>query len=220
MVKQGHNLIMLGAPGAGKGTQAKRLVASLRIPQISTGDMLRAKRNERGPLAAQINEIMVAGKLVPDEIVINLIEERLENADCADGFILDGFPRTVSQADALDQMLERHGRRLAHVILIDVDQSFLVDRITGRRVCKKCGEEFHIKYKTPKTTGACDKCGGELYQRADDNEETIAKRLGEFHDKTAPLVDYYTRKGLLRKVDGTGEMEAITARITGLLQGV
>ena len=219
-MKTGHNLILLGAPGAGKGTQAKRLVAALRIPQISTGDILRAKRNERSALAEQINEIMASGKLVPDEIVISIIEERLQNADCNDGFILDGFPRTVAQADALDQMLERLKVSLAHVLLIDVPKDYLLERLTGRRVCRKCGEEYHVIFKLPKAEGVCDKCGGEIYQREDDKLEVISKRLNEYHDKTAPLIEYYTRKGLLRKVDGTGEMDAITARITGLLQGI
>lgn len=220
MAKNGHNLILLGAPGAGKGTQAKRLVAQLRIPQISTGDILRAKRNERSALAAQINEIMSSGGLVPDEIVIAIIEDRLKNDDTVDGFILDGFPRTVAQADALDQMLERLARRLTHVVLVDVPDSYLLERLTGRRVCRKCGDEYHVTFKQPRAEGVCDKCGGELYQRADDNADVISKRLKEFADKTAPLVDYYTRKGLLRRIDGTGEMEAVTARITGLLQGV
>jgi adenylate kinase len=220
MAKQGHNLILLGAPGAGKGTQAKKLVATLRIPQVSTGDILRAKRNENSPLAQQINEIMASGKLVPDEIVIAIIEERLKNDDCADGFILDGFPRTVAQADALDQMLERLGRNLTHVVLVDVPEAQLLERLAGRRVCKKCGEEYHVAFKKPKVEGVCDKCGGEIYQRADDSEDVIQKRLTEYGEKTAPLIDYYTRKGLLRKIDGTGEMDAVTARITGLLQGV
>jgi adenylate kinase len=219
-MKNGHNLILLGAPGAGKGTQAKRLVAALRIPQISTGDILRAKRNERSALAEQINEIMASGKLVPDEIVIGIIEERLQNADCNDGFVLDGFPRTVAQADALDQMLERLKRSLAHVLLVDVPRDYLMERLTGRRVCRKCGEEFHVLFKLPKTPNVCDKCAGEIYQRDDDKEEVISKRLNEYHDKTAPLIEYYTRKGLLRTVDGTGEMDAVTARIMGLLQRI
>ncbi len=219
-MKTGHNLILLGAPGAGKGTQAKRLVAALQIPQISTGDILRAKRNERSTIAEQINEIMATGKLVPDEIVISIIEERLQNADCNDGFVLDGFPRTVAQADALDQMLERLKLSLAHVLLIDVPKDYLLERLSGRRVCRKCGEEFHIHFKLPKTEGVCDKCASEIYQRDDDKLEVISKRLNEYLDKTAPLIEYYTRKGLLRKVDGTGEMDAVTARITGLLQGI
>lgn len=220
MKAAGTNLILLGAPGAGKGTQAKRLVAAFRIPQISTGDILRAKRHDRSALAKQIDEIMAAGKLVPDEIVIAIIEERLRNDDCADGFILDGFPRTVAQADALDQMLEKTGCQLTHVILLDVPEDYLVARLTGRRVCRKCGEEFHTQFKPPQTSGRCDKCGGELYQREDDKEEAIRKRLSEFREKTAPLVDYYTRKGLLRRIDGTGEIDAVTARLTALLQRV
>ncbi len=219
-MKNGNNLILLGAPGAGKGTQAKRLVAQLRIPQISTGDILRAKRNDRGPLAEKLKEIMASGQLVPDEIVVEIIQERLQNDDAADGFILDGFPRTVGQADALDHMLEKLGRRISHVILVDVPESLLLERLTGRRVCRACGDEYHVSFKPPRAEGVCDKCGGELYQRDDDREETIRKRLQEFHEKTAPLVDYYTRKGMLRRIDGTGEIEAIGARISSLLESV
>lgn len=213
------NLILLGAPGAGKGTQSKRLVAALRIPQISTGDILRAKRKEEGELAQQINQIMVSGQLVSDEIVSAIIEERLQNDDCRDGFILDGFPRTVGQAEALGSMLERVGREIHHVVLIDVPEEILVERLAGRRVCRQCGQEYHTEFKQPRRAGVCDECGGELYQRDDDSLETVRRRLVEYTDKTAPLVDYYQRKGVLRKIDGTGEMNAVTARVTGLLQG-
>ena len=216
-MSNGTNLILLGAPGAGKGTQAKRLVAEFRIPQISTGDILRAKRKERGELARKLDEIMAAGQLVPDETVIAIIEERLRDDDCRDGFILDGFPRTVAQADALDQGLEKMGRRLGHVLLIDVPMEMLVERLTGRRICKACGYEFHVSFKPPAAEGVCDECGGELIQREDDTEEVIRRRLQEYEEKTSPLIDYYTRKGLLRRIDGTGEMDAVTARIRGLL---
>jgi adenylate kinase len=217
-LKNGYNLILLGAPGAGKGTQAKRLVSKLRIPQVSTGDILRAKKNDRGALAERLNEIMASGQLVPDEIVISIIEERLLDDDCREGFILDGFPRTVAQADALDQTLENNGRQIAHVILIDVSEELLLERLAGRRVCRACGEEFHVAFKPPKVAGVCDKCDGEVYQRDDDQEAVIRRRLEEYRSKTAPLIEYYTRKGLLRRIDGSGDMEAITARITALLQ--
>ncbi len=219
-MKPENNLIFLGAPGAGKGTQAKRLVAALRIPQVSTGDILRAKRKEDNPLARQLKEIMAAGQLVPDEIVIRIIEERLQNDDCRDGFILDGFPRTVAQAEALDGMLAANDRQLAHVILVDVPEDILMSRLTGRRVCRNCGDEYHVEFKLPAKPGVCDKCGGELYQRDDDREETIGKRLVEYREKTAPLIEYYTRKGLLRRIDGLGEMDAVTARITSMLEGI
>jgi adenylate kinase len=216
-MNNGTNLILLGAPGAGKGTQAKRLVADLRIPQISTGDILRAKRQERGELARKLDEIMSSGQLVPDDIVIAIIDERLRDDDCRDGFILDGFPRTVAQADALDQALEKAGRSLSHVLLVDVPEELLLERLTGRRVCSACGFEFHVSFKKPAAEGVCDECGGDLVQRSDDQEAAIRRRLEEYRQKTAPLIDYYTRKGLLRRIDGTGEMDAVTARIRALV---
>ncbi len=211
------NLIFLGPPGAGKGTQAKKLVELLGIPQISTGDILREKKNEDSPLGKQIREIMAAGKLVPDEIVIEIVKERLAKPDCEKGFILDGFPRTVPQADALEKMLAEMGKKLDAVVYIYVPDEELIKRISGRRVCEKCGEEYHIVYKPPKVDGICDKCGGKLIQREDDKEEVVRKRIEVYNESTAPLIDYYEKKGLLRKVDGTATMDEVFERIKSAL---
>ena len=207
------NLIFLGPPGAGKGTQAKKLVELLGIPQISTGDILREKKNEDSPLGKQIRDIMAAGKLVPDEIVIEIVKERLAKPDCENGFILDGFPRTVPQADALEKILAEMGKKLDAVVYIYVPDEELIKRISGRRVCEKCGEEYHIIYKPPKVDGICDKCGGRLIQREDDKEEVVRKRIEVYNESTAPLIDYYEKKGLLRKVDGTATMDEVFERI-------
>ncbi|MBU2560121.1 adenylate kinase, partial [archaeon] len=175
-------LILLGAPGAGKGTQAQKLVENYKIPQVSTGDLLRAAVAEGTELGKKANEFMTAGKLVPDEVVIGLIEERLKKDDTANGFILDGFPRTVPQADKLGEITE-----IDSVVNIDVDTSILLDRLTGRRTCKKCNNMFHMVFNPPKAEGVCDSCGGELYQRADDNTETVKSRLDTYNNNTAPL---------------------------------
>ncbi|TLN23044.1 adenylate kinase, partial [bacterium] len=170
-------IILLGGPGAGKGTQAKKLVDKYGIPQISTGDMLRAALKEGTALGLEAKKFMEAGKLVPDEVVIGLIEERIKLDDCKKGFMLDGFPRTVGQADALKKVLDSMSLKIDHVVSIDVANEELVARLTGRRTCKACGSGFHVLFDPPKKEGVCDKCGGELYQRADDNEETIRSRL-------------------------------------------
>jgi adenylate kinase len=205
-------LILLGAPGAGKGTQAQKLVENYKIPQISTGDLLRAAVADGSELGKQANEYMTAGKLVPDEVVIGLIEERLKKDDTANGFILDGFPRTVPQADKLGEITE-----IDSVVNIDVDTSILVDRLTGRRTCKECNNMFHMVFNPPKAEGVCDTCGGELYQRADDNEETVKSRLDTYNDNTAPLIDYYRDKGVLKDVNGQGAIDEIFQNILGIL---
>jgi adenylate kinase len=205
-------LILLGAPGAGKGTQAQKLVENYKIPQISTGDLLRAAVAEGSELGKQANEYMTAGKLVPDEVVIGLIEERLKKDDTANGFILDGFPRTVPQADKLGEITE-----IDTVVNIDVDTSILVDRLTGRRTCKECNNMFHMVFNPPKAEGVCDTCGGELYQRADDNEETVRSRLDTYNDNTAPLIGYYRDKGVLKDVNGQGAIDEIFQNILGIL---
>jgi adenylate kinase len=206
-------LILLGAPGAGKGTQAQKLVENYKIPQISTGDLLRAAVADGTELGKQANEYMTAGKLVPDEVVIGLIEERLEKDDTASGFILDGFPRTVPQADKLGEITE-----IDSVVNIDVDTSILVDRLTGRRTCKQCNAMYHMVFNPPKSEGVCDACGGELYQRADDNTETVKSRLDTYNDNTAPLIDYYRDKGILKDVNGQGAIDEIFQNILGVLE--
>ncbi len=211
------NIILLGAPGGGKGSQAVRLVKQLNIPQISTGDMLREARamgTEMGLLAARF---MDSGELVPDEVVIGIVKDRLAMEDCANGFILDGFPRTIPQAQALDSVLGELGIALDHVIEIAVPDGQIVPRITGRRSCPQCKRPYHVQFLKPREGNLCDDCGVELIQRSDDTEEAVTVRLASYHKKTAPLVDYYKKAGKLRVVDGVGEMEEISARIFTIL---
>ncbi len=196
------DLILLGGPGAGKGTQAKKLVGLLDIPQISTGDMLRAAVQEGTELGRKAKEFMDAGQLVPDEVVIGLVEERLKKDDCQKGFMLDGFPRTVAQGESLEAMLKGMGRTIDHVVSFDVEDEELVSRITGRRTCGTCGAIYHLKFSPPPTEDTC-KCGAkDLKQRADDNEVTVRQRLEAYHTQTAPLVSFYDGRGLLRSVPG------------------
>ncbi|HEY6009618.1 MAG TPA: adenylate kinase [Geobacteraceae bacterium] len=211
-------LILLGPPGAGKGTQAKRLVDKYSIPQISTGDMLRAAVRAGTQLGIEAKKFMDAGQLVPDSVVIGLIEERVAKPDCKGGFMLDGFPRTVGQADALKGVLSKKGMSIDHVISIEVPNEELVERLTGRRTCKACGAGFHVQFDPPKKAGVCDKCGGELYQRDDDKEATIRNRLKVYEDQTAPLIAYYKKAGLLRPIAGQGSIDDIFARITSVLK--
>lgn len=211
------NIIMLGPPGAGKGTQAKMLVERLGIPQISTGDMLRAAVKEGTELGKKAKEYMDAGKLVPDEVVIGIVKERLAQPDCEKGFILDGFPRTIPQAEALDRVLEELGKGIDYVINIAVPNEELITRLTGRRTCRQCGAMYHVVFNPPKVEGKCDKCGGELYQRDDDKEETIRQRLEVYQAQTAPLIEYYEKKGVLYNIDGTGSIEEIFQSILKVL---
>ncbi len=214
------NLILLGPPGAGKGTQAQRIVERYHIPQISTGDFLRAAVREKTPLGVKAQGFMDQGKLVPDELVIGIMEERLKASDCRPGFVLDGFPRTIVQAEALQPMLLRMGSSIDHVINIEVEDEELVRRLTGRRTCKNCGAMFHVFFQPPKKEGGCDRCGGPLYQREDDKEETIRTRLKEYQKQTAPLIDYYQRKKTLRSIQGVGGQDQIFERITRVLDGM
>jgi adenylate kinase len=200
------NLVLLGAPGAGKGTQAERIAATFGLPHISTGEILRAAVAAGTELGAQAQQHMQAGTLVPDEVVVGIIRERLVEQDAARGFLLDGFPRTLQQAAALDDMLAASERALSHVIVLDVPPAELVERLSGRRTCRQCGKGYHIKFDPPKQPGICDACGGELYQRADDNEETVRNRLVVYGEQTEPLIDYYTRKGLVSAISGGGRM--------------
>jgi adenylate kinase len=212
-----RNLILLGAPGAGKGTQAQRLATRFGIPQISTGDMLRAARREGTPLGKKAESFMTAGKLVPDEVVIGLVEERLQQPDAKSGFILDGFPRTIAQAEALDGVLHKLGRKKLKVIDVQVPESTLIERLGGRLSCPKDGASYHVTFTPPKKAGICDTCGTALVTRPDDKPEAIAQRLREYHDKTAPLVGYYKNAGVLKSVDGVGELEVVLDRLVRAL---
>ena len=209
-------LVLLGPPGAGKGTQAKRLIEKLNIPQISTGDLLReAVRNET-ELGLRAKAKMDAGELVSDEIVIGMVKERQAQSDCGPGFILDGFPRAVAQAEAR-QVLLAGGGGLDHVISIEVPEEELVRRLTGRRSCPKCGAMFHLVFSPPSKKGVCDKCGGGLITRADDNEDTIRNRIAVYREQTEPLKEFYERQDLLRPVDGTGTPKEIEQKIAEVI---
>jgi adenylate kinase len=213
------NLILLGPPGAGKGTQAKRLEDRHSLVQLSTGDMLRAVVASGVPLGQQAKEIMAAGKLMPDELMIEMIADRISKPDCAAGFILDGFPRTVPQAEALDRMLEDKGLKLDQVIEMKVDDAALVERITGRYTCSKCGQGYHDKFQKPKADGVCDVCGStEFTRRADDNAETVTTRLAAYHRQTAPILPYYKERGVLETVDGMADIDVVTEQIEALLK--
>lgn len=208
------NIILLGPPGAGKGTQAQYLSTSFGIPKLSTGDMLRAAVAAGTDLGKQVKDIMARGQLVSDDIVVKLLRHRIRQADCNNGFILDGFPRTLAQANALDDMLIKEKKHLNHVIELAVDDKKLIERIAGRFSCKKCGTGYHDSFKQPKQSGVCDECGAtEFVRREDDKAETVAKRLDAYHAQTAPLLPYYQGKGLLRAIDGMASIEEVTGQI-------
>jgi len=211
-------LILLGPPGAGKGTQAKLLTEKFSIPQISTGDILRAAVKAGTPMGRKAKEFMDAGGLVPDEVVVGIVRDRLQEADCGKGFILDGFPRTVAQADALQTSLEEMGKGLDRVISLAVDAEALVERLTGRRTCKQCGRGYHVTFDPPRQAGVCDACGGDLFQRDDDREETIRKRLQVYEDQTAPLISYYRQAGVLMELDGMQPIPQVQEQMLSLLQ--
>ncbi|MBP1933046.1 adenylate kinase [Ammoniphilus resinae] len=213
------NILLMGLPGAGKGTQAERIVEEFKIPHISTGDMFRAAVKEETEMGKLAKTYMDAGQLVPDHVVIGIVRERLGKADCSTGFLLDGFPRTVAQAEALDQTLQELGRKIDHVINIDVNRESLLARLTGRRICRQCGSTYHVIFNPPKEEGKCDKCGGELYQRDDDNEKTVATRLDVNIEQSVPLLKYYEDKGLLRNINGEQEIGTVFEDITSLLRG-
>lgn len=210
-------LIMLGAPGAGKGTQAGRLAAAFNIPHISTGDIFRANIKGGTELGKKAKSYMDAGKLVPDELVCDLVSDRIAQEDCRDGFILDGFPRTIPQAEALDKAMEAMGIALTAAVNVDVPDDNIVRRMGGRRACLKCGATYHVDYLKPQVEGICDKCGSELVLRDDDKPETVLTRLGVYHEQTQPLIDYYEKAGLLKTVDGTVDADSVFAEIKSVL---
>jgi adenylate kinase len=219
------NLILLGPPGAGKGTQAKRLEQTRGLVQLATGDMLRAATASGGELGRRVKAIMDAGHLVPDEIIIEMIAARIAEPDCAPhdgkgGFILDGFPRTVPQAEALDAMLAERGQKLDHVILMEVDEAALVDRLSGRFSCGDCGASYHERYHRPRAEGVCDVCGSTNFvYRADDRPEALKTRFDAYRNQTAPILPYYRDRGILRTVDGMADIDAVTRQIEAVLRG-
>ena len=214
------NIVLMGLPGAGKGTQAEKIVEKYAIPHISTGDMFRAAIKEGTELGLKAKGFMDEGKLVPDEVTIGIVRERLSQADCEKGFLLDGFPRTVPQAEALDGILEELGRPVEHTINIEVQKDELVARLSGRRICKVCGASYHLIFNPPAEEGKCDKDGGELYTRADDNPETVENRLTVNMNQAQPLLDFYQAKGVLTNIDGQQDINKVFADLDTLLQGI
>jgi len=202
-------LVLLGPPGVGKGTQAAAIVKRYNIPHISTGDIFRANIKEGTELGKKAKEYMDKGLLVPDEIVVSIVKDRLSKDDCKNGFLLDGFPRTIEQAEALDEELKNMGIKLDKVVNIYADKEILIERATGRRICKKCGATYHIKFNPPKVENICDIDGGELFQRDDDNEKTVATRIEVYQKQTEPLIEYYTKKGIILNVDGTKPIDEV-----------
>jgi len=212
-------IVLLGGPGSGKGTQAKKLVDQYGIPQISTGDIFRAALKEGTPMGLKAKTYMDKGELVPDDVVVGVVEERLAKPDLDKGFMLDGFPRTLPQAEALDRMRGSMTKKIDHAVLVDVPDQELMARLTGRRTCRNssCGKMYHVMFNPPKKEGVCDGCGSELYQRDDDSEATIRERLNVYNAQTAPLIDYYKEKGLLRRVEGVGPIDEIYTKIVKIL---
>ena len=211
------NIVLLGPPGAGKGTQAELIVEKYGIPQISTGDIFRSNIKNGTELGKKAKEYMDRGDLVPDELVVDLVKDRIAQDDCAEGFMLDGFPRTVFQAEELDKIMEARGLKINAVLNIDVKPEKLVKRIAGRRVCKACGATYNVDYKPPVKEGICDKCGGEVYQRADDTEETVQNRIQVYFSQTAPLIDYYQKSDVIANINGDQAEDTVFAEIVSVL---
>lgn len=211
------NLILLGPPGAGKGTQASRIVAEYGIPHISTGDILRTAVKNQTQLGLEAKKYMDAGDLVPDSVVIGLVKDRLQEKDTAKGFLMDGFPRTIPQAEALDRALDELGRAVTKTVVILVDEEELVKRLTGRRICRECQTPFHVMFNPPAEEGVCDRCGGELYQRDDDTEATVRNRLEVYRNQTEPLIDYYDGQGVVARVDGAKAPDEVYEEIRAAL---
>ena len=211
-------IIMLGAPGAGKGTQAKKVAKKYNIPHISTGDIFRVNIKEGTELGNKAKEYMDKGELVPDDITIGMLLDRIHKADCKDGFVLDGFPRTIPQAKSLTQALSKLNESIDYAINIDVPDESIITRMSGRRACLSCGSTYHIKYSAPKKENICDNCGSELVIRDDDKPETVKKRLEIYHDQTQPLIDYYDNEKILASVDGTKDMEEVFLDIIAVLE--
>ena len=212
------HIILMGPPGAGKGTQAANLVKRYGILHISTGDMFREAVKEGTPLGKEAKSYMDAGKLVPDEVTIGIVRERLSKPDCKKGFILDGFPRTVEQADALNEILADNGLKLTGVLNINVPAADLIERAVGRRICKNCGHSFHVKFNPTKVEGVCDDCGGMTYQRADDSEETMKSRLSVYESSTRPLIEYYKKAGVYKEIDGRQDIAKVEADLAAVLE--
>ncbi len=214
------NIVLMGLPGAGKGTQAEKIVDQFQIPHISTGDMFRSAIKEGTKMGLEAKSYMDQGLLVPDEVVIGIVNERLGKDDCNKGFLLDGFPRTVAQAEALDLLLEKLNKDIDAVVYIEVDQNSLMQRLTGRRICRDCGATYHVIYNPPKVEGTCDKCGGELYQRDDDKEETVATRLEVNLKQVEPLLSYYQKKEVLQSIDGNQDINKVFESVEKILRGL
>ncbi|RAU94509.1 adenylate kinase [Paenibacillus sp. YN15] len=214
------NILFMGPPGAGKGTQAEYIVNEFHIPHISTGDAFRAAMSQGTPMGVEAKGYVDKGLLVPDEITNGIVRERLAQPDCNAGFLLDGFPRTLQQAESLDGMMTELEKKIDVVFNLVVDRSLLLARLTGRRICKSCGATYHVMFNPPQHDGVCDKCSGELYQRSDDTEEKVGTRLDEYSSKTAPLLDYYRNKGVLKEVNGEQDIQLVTAEISSILRGL
>ena len=210
-------IIMLGAPGAGKGTQAKKIAAKYNIPHISTGDIFRANIKNGTELGQKAKTYMDQGLLVPDELVVDLVVDRVNQDDCVNGYVLDGFPRTIPQAEALDKALKELGQKIDYAINVEVPDENIVNRMSGRRACLKCGATYHVVYAAPKAEGICDTCGEALVLREDDKPETVQKRLNVYHEQTQPLIDYYTKQGVLKTVDGTKNLEEVFQEVVSIL---